>query len=104
VLASRLGSDTTVTERTSRGWAGWFGANDRLEHEDDQRTAVVDPQSNASLLGATGTAVSDLRPGGIVDIDGRRVDAITSGELIRAGEPIEVIRDDRYRRVVRRRG
>jgi membrane-bound ClpP family serine protease len=102
VLASRLGSDTAVTERTSRGWAGWFGAHDRLER-DDTRAAAVDAPSEQSLLGATGTASSDLRPGGIVDIDGRRVDAITSGEFIPAGEPIEVVRDDRYRRVVRRR-
>ncbi|MGD9999493.1 MAG: nodulation protein NfeD [Ilumatobacteraceae bacterium] len=103
VLASRLGSDTAVTERTSRGWAGWFGVHDRLERDDDTRAAALDAPSEPSLLGATGTASSDLRPGGIVDIDGRRVDAITSGEFIPAGEPIEVVRDDRYRRVVRRR-
>jgi membrane-bound serine protease (ClpP class) len=47
--------------------------------------------------------VSDLRPGGIVEIDGQRVDAVTSGEFVPAGTSIEVIRDDRYRRVVRAR-
>ncbi|MGF1599310.1 MAG: nodulation protein NfeD [Acidimicrobiales bacterium] len=103
VLSSQLASGEPLTERTSTGWLGWFGADDRLEPDRIERPAGVAPVTEVSLVGATGVAVSDLRPGGIVEIDSRRVDAVTSGEYLPAGEAIEVIRDDRYRRVVRRR-
>jgi membrane-bound serine protease (ClpP class) len=47
-------------------------------------------------------ALSDLRPSGIASIDGERVDVVTEGEHISEGEPIEVMLDEGYRRVVRR--
>lgn len=103
ILSSRLGSGETLTQRTSSGWLGWFGADDRLEPDRVERPAGIGADTEASLVGATGVAVSDLRPGGIVEIDGRRIDAVTSGEYVAAGEEIEVVRDDRYRRVVRQR-
>jgi membrane-bound serine protease (ClpP class) len=55
-----------------------------------------------SLVGARGVATSDLRPGGIARINGERADVVTQGDYISAGEPIEVIGDEGYRRVVRR--
>ena len=61
--------------------------------------AVTQP---ASLVGATGLALSDLRPGGFAQIGRRRVDVVTQGDYIRVGEPVEVIADEGYRRVVRR--
>ena len=56
----------------------------------------------ASLVGARGVATSDLRPGGIARINGERTDVVSQGDYISAGEPIEVIGDEGYRRVVRR--
>jgi membrane-bound ClpP family serine protease len=44
--------------------------------------------------------LSDLRPGGFARIDNQRVDVVTQGDYIMAGELIEVVADDRYRRVV----
>ncbi len=61
--------------------------------------AVTEP---ASLVGATGLALSDLRPGGFAQIGRERVDVVTQGDYIRAGESVEVIADEGYRRVVRR--
>lgn len=112
VLHAVLGGGEPVTERAQVGWLRWFGATARLPAD---RPAADDPGSPAdaerdqsgdgepSLLGATGTALSDLRPSGVADIGGERVDVVTMGDYLRSGEPIEVIRDDRYRRVVRRR-
>jgi membrane-bound ClpP family serine protease len=60
------------------------------------------PAEHPSLIGARGRAVSDLRPGGFALIDGRRVDVVTQGDYIPAGEPVEIILDEGYRRVVRR--
>jgi membrane-bound serine protease (ClpP class) len=55
-----------------------------------------------SLVGVTGVAVTDLRPAGIGHLRGARVDVVTRGDYITAGELIQVIADEGYRRVVRR--
>lgn len=60
------------------------------------------PESDRLLLGKTGHAHSPLRPAGIADIDGERVDVVADGEHIDAGEPIRVTRVDGNRVVVRR--
>ncbi|TFY98585.1 NfeD family protein [Ramlibacter rhizophilus] len=60
------------------------------------------PPEEESLLGRTGRAWSVLRPAGIAEIDGRRWDVVSNGELIEAGEPVEVMRVDGNRIVVRR--
>ncbi len=62
--------------------------------------AAPPPQS---LTGVEGIAVSDLRPSGVAEVNGRRIDVITEGVFLPAGTPIVVIRDEGYRRVVRRR-
>ncbi len=60
------------------------------------------PESDAQWLGKQGRASSPLRPAGIVEIDGERVDVVSDGELIDAGELVEVTRVDGNRIVVRR--
>lgn len=79
------------------------GLLDRVTPDRPERDADIDtsePETRA-LIGATGRAVSDLRPGGIADVEGDRVDVVTEGDYIPAGTPVVVIRDDGYRRVVR---
>lgn len=51
------------------------------------------------LRGRFGRAVSDLRPAGVAEIDGRRVDVMSEGMLVPAGESVRVI-DVRSGRVV----
>ena len=41
-------------------------------------------------IGTPGEALSSLRPSGFATIDGQRVDVVTDGEWIGAGEPIKV--------------
>ncbi len=60
------------------------------------------PESDARWLGMTGRASSPLRPSGIAEIDGHRVDVVSEGELIDAGQFIKVIRVDGNRVVVQR--
>lgn len=60
-----------------------------------------EPQSDHRWLHKRGTAVSTLRPAGIAHLDGERVDVVSDGEFIDAGEPIEVVRVDGNRIVVR---
>jgi membrane-bound serine protease (ClpP class) len=44
-----------------------------------------------SLLGHTGTTLSALRPAGVVDFAGRRVDVITEGMLVERGQLVRCI-------------
>ncbi len=60
------------------------------------------PQEDARWLGRSGTAWSVLRPAGIAEIDGQRVDVVSDGELIEAGTQILVTRVDGNRIVVKR--
>lgn len=62
----------------------------------------LEPDTRGSLVGARGEALSDLRPGGFALIDGQRVDVVTRGDVIPQGERVEIVRDEGYRRVVRR--
>ena len=51
----------------------------------------VNMEESNSLIGCTGTALSVLRPSGIVLIDGKRVDVVTSGDFIAEGTTVKVI-------------
>ena len=53
-------------------------------------------------LGRTGLAHSTLRPAGIADFQGHRVDVVSDGEFIDAGAPIRVLHVDGNRIVVQR--
>ncbi|MDI1445173.1 NfeD family protein [Polyangium sp. 6x1] len=57
---------------------------------------------DAILPGDLGKAASPLRPSGIAEITGARVDALSEGEYIPAGAPLEVLRVERSYVVVRR--
>lgn len=60
------------------------------------------PEEDAQWLGKEGTALSPLRPAGIADIDGQRVDVVSDGEFIDSGASIIVSRVSGNRIVVRR--
>ena len=60
------------------------------------------PETDRNWLGRTGRAASTLRPAGIADIDGERVDVVSDGEMIEAGAAIVVSRVDGNRIVVRK--
>jgi membrane-bound serine protease (ClpP class) len=124
VLGATLGDGTPVTERTSRGWLGWFDADAVLASDRDEvATGAVDGRDATGQVaatseaaerraahlaradtqpGATGVALTDLRPAGVAEIAGRRVDVVTEGEYLRAGDAVEVLVDEGYRRVVRK--
>jgi len=60
------------------------------------------PESDMRLIGRTGVTASPLHPAGIALIDGNRVDVVSNGPLIGAGEPVVVDKVDGNRVVVRR--
>jgi membrane-bound serine protease (ClpP class) len=60
------------------------------------------PDTDKQWLGKDGLAVSPLRPSGIADIAGERLDVVSDGEFIEAGAQVVVARVDGNRIVVRR--
>lgn len=60
------------------------------------------PESDLRWLGKRGRTTSPLRPAGIADIQGTRVDVVSEGEAIEPGTLIEVTRVDGNRIVVRK--
>ncbi len=55
----------------------------------------------AALQGQKGKALTTLRPSGTAQIDGRKVDVVTQGEFIQAGQEIEVLLVEGQRVIVR---
>jgi membrane-bound serine protease (ClpP class) len=54
-----------------------------------ERTAS-DPRA-FGLEGKTGTVLAPLRPAGVADIEGRRIDVVSRGEFIPAGARVRVL-------------
>ena len=59
------------------------------------------PETDRKWIGARGTAATPLRPAGIAWLQGERVDVVSQGDYIAADAPIEVVRVDGNRIVVR---
>ncbi|MBA2454818.1 MAG: nodulation protein NfeD [Chloroflexia bacterium] len=117
VLDAQVNVPTTIPERRNRGIRRLFSAPEQpLPANPPSRPPISEQPSSGSarvrnlarederpsLVGLRGAALSDLRPGGVATIQGQRIDVVTEGDYIAAGEPIEVTLDERYRRVVRR--
>jgi membrane-bound serine protease (ClpP class) len=68
--------------------------------EDGYLSAAV----RAELEGATGVALTDLRPSGIAMIGDERVDVVAEEGWLAAGTPLRVVRSEGYRHVVRAQG
>jgi len=64
----------------------------RLALVEAQGPEYVTSSDFSSLQGKTGVAASYLRPAGVAQIDGKRVDVLTEGEFIASGTPIRVTR------------
>jgi membrane-bound serine protease (ClpP class) len=58
-------------------------------------------QELGQLIGRYGRAVSDLRPSGVANFDGRRVDVITEGLMVDAGQWVRCVDVQAGRVVVR---
>jgi len=53
------------------------------------------------LVGTQGVAITNLRPSGTAEIDGKRIDVVTDGEMIGKGTRVEVFEVEGNRVVVR---
>lgn len=79
-----------------------FGRRLVLETGMPADKGYISAPESVRWLRRRGTALSPLRPAGIAEIDGARVDVVSEGGFIEAGAAIEVTRAEGYRIVVRR--
>lgn len=71
-----------------------------LREENGAAAGFVSAGSAPVAPGARGRAATVLRPAGIADFGGRRLDAVTQGEFIEAGEALRALRSEGGRVVV----
>jgi membrane-bound serine protease (ClpP class) len=67
-----------------------------------QEGFTAPPAADRQWLGKRGTAATPLHPSGLARFENERVDVVSDGDWVEPGEPIEVVRVDGNRIVVRR--
>lgn len=67
----------------------------------DAEAAAIESEKRSRYVGRSGVALSPLRPTGIADIDGDRIEVVTEGGFVAAGSRIKVVAMDRRHFFVR---
>lgn len=66
-----------------------------------RETGYLSAAVRGELVGRRGVAVTDLRPAGVGRFEGERVDIVAEEGWLTSGTPIEIVRSEGYRHVVR---
>ncbi|MEW6045846.1 MAG: nodulation protein NfeD [Bacillota bacterium] len=96
VMTVLVGALTFRYIRKSRTWSQIV-----LKTRQWREEGYTAPAEHHRWVGQRGRAVTPLRPSGVVEIGGERLDASTDGEFIDTGTPVEVVRAEGLRIVVR---
>jgi membrane-bound serine protease (ClpP class) len=72
-----------------------------LSVEEKTTEGFTSHEITKELIGAKGIALTTLRPAGTAEINGKRVDVVTDSEYIENGKPIEVIKVEGLKVLVR---
>jgi len=90
---------------TAFWWLWSSGAWDRFilvaSLKPDENLLERESEQRAKYLGKRGTAVTPLRPTGVAEIQGDRIEVVTEGDFISAGSEIKVVAMDRRKYFVR---
>ncbi len=73
-----------------------------LKEELDKESGFSSAGDMAYFIGHSGVAATDLRPAGIADFDGVKLDVVTEGNFLEKGSAIKVISVEGRRIVVRK--
>lgn len=71
-----------------------------LKLDKDIGDAEATEKGIGALLGKQGIAISELRPAGVAEIEGQRVDVVTQGGMIAEGDRVRVTKVEGNRVVV----
>ncbi|MDH4350932.1 MAG: ATP-dependent Clp protease proteolytic subunit [Gemmatimonadota bacterium] len=80
---------------TSDRWRGIF-----LRTASAADEGYVSGDVRDDLIGRVGMALTDLHPGGTMQLDGERLDVVTEGDFVNRGARVRVVRAEGYRLVV----
>lgn len=72
-----------------------------LSEEEKADQGYVAPRDQSRLTGKEGIAITSLRPSGTAEIEGKRVDVVSEGSFVPAGEKLVVERVEGVRVIVR---
>ncbi|MBT9156423.1 MAG: hypothetical protein DDT37_01408 [Firmicutes bacterium] len=72
-----------------------------LKYAETKDRGYIAPSDEASLVGCIGVALTTLRPAGIAEIEGKRMDVVSDGAFIAQGVPVVVVKAEGTRIVVR---
>ena len=81
--------------------ATFFYGMKKLALKSTLKDAVSFARDYAEYLGKKGEARTELRPAGMVMIEGKRVDVVTGGEFIEKGKRVRVVKVEGNQVVVR---
>ncbi len=70
------------------------------ENRESIVTAPSAGTTGESVVGRVGTAATELRPAGLILLDGERLDAVTDGEYVERGTEVRVVRLEGNRIIV----
>jgi membrane-bound serine protease (ClpP class) len=101
-----LGAAVVVTLSVAYAWIRKLPTSKRfrgllLQDRMHSSAGYISSVSRTELIGEAGVALTALRPAGMAEIAGERLDVVSEGEFIAAGTPVTVTRSDGYRHVVR---
>lgn len=86
-------------------WLWKSGAWDRFvlssSLRTDERMLAREGEARSRYLGRQGVALTPLRPTGVAEIEGERIEVVTEGDFISAGSRIKVVAMDRRKYFVR---
>lgn len=71
-----------------------------LGNSTDSSAGYISSPIREELVGATGVAITDLRPSGAAQFGDERIDVVADSTFIGAGTPVRIVRSEGYRHVV----
>ena len=72
-----------------------------LSHEENSDKGFVSSKSLSELIGKEGKALTTLRPAGMADFDGDKIDVVADGDYVQQGSRLKVLRVEGSKVVVR---
>ncbi len=100
-----LGASVVITVAVVYAWVRHLPNSGRfagllLRQASHSSEGFISAPVRNDLVGQEGVAVTDLRPAGMAQVAGERLDVVTEGEYIAAGRRMKVVRTEGYRHVV----
>jgi membrane-bound serine protease (ClpP class) len=101
-----LGASLFITAAVTYAWLRHLPNSGRfsgllLKGAGHRSEGFISAPSRPELVGRDGVALTDLRPSGAARIGDERLDVVTEGEYVAQGSPVQLVRSDGYRHVVR---